>query len=243
MKRLIFLILICFCHSSVAGDPPITGIFKESSWDLIGEVDGYKVYSRKMPKSQIMGFKIEGVLKAPIENIIANIRHVESSSKWMPNLIKKITLKEISDKEAITYSINDFPWPFNDRDFILHNKLHLHREKKLLYVLSKSVEHSAYPPGEKLVRAVVGYSNMGLRPAFNNPNYTYFVWSIYGDPRGNIPSWVVNFFQKGFPVDFFHATEERSILKKRVLLPGLQKMVDQLKVLIKKGNNESQANL
>ena len=122
-------------------------------------------------------------------------------------------------------------WPVYDRTLILHNKLHLDKERKLLFVLSKTVPHKKAPQPERTIEAFVGYSNMGFRPVSRNK--TYVELTAFIDPRGSIPSWLINFYQTSWPVDFLEAVEKRANEHNNPLRPGLQTMLDELLSLMK----------
>lgn len=189
---------------------------------------GYTIYVRERGASDtdILPIKVEGVLEAPIEFIMENLRQVEGSETWTPDLLSKTTLKDLGPREAITYSLTDMPWPVYDRRLTLHNKLYLDKERKLLFVLSKSVPHKDAPKPERTIEAHVGYSNMGFRPL--SKNQTYVELTAFIDPRGSIPSWIINFYQTSWPISFLEAIEERANKTRTPLRPGLQKMLTEL---------------
>lgn len=229
MKILVLCILLLASLNLSAED--YDGLYDDGKWQKILSEDGLNVFTREMPNSKILGFKLEGVINAPIDQIMENMRNVETSAEWTPDLAEKSTIEEISDAEAITYSRNDLSWPISDRDFVTHNKLFLHKERKLLYVMTKSVIDQRSPPRKGIVRAWLSYSNIGLRPV--SENRTYVEWTIFADPKGSIPTWVVNFYQRGFPVKFFKAVEKRAQSTNQKLRPGLQKMLDELRQLLR----------
>lgn len=229
MKIFILCILLLASLNIFAED--YDGLYDDGKWQKILSEDGFNVFTREMPNSKILGFKLEGVINAPIDQIMENMRDVETSAEWTPDLAEKSTIEEISDAEAITYSRNDLSWPISDRDFVTHNKLFLHKERKLLYVMTKSVIDQRSPPRKGIVRAWLSYSNIGLRPV--SEKQTYVEWTIFADPKGGIPTWVVNFYQRGFPVKFFKAVEKRAQSTNQKLRPGLQKMLDELRQLSK----------
>ncbi|MCP4913342.1 MAG: hypothetical protein GY909_09490 [Oligoflexia bacterium] len=188
---------------------------------------GFSVYTRDEPNSDLVGIKVEGTIDAALPCTMSNLREVEASSEWIPGQIKKTTLKEVSDLEAVTYSLSDLPWPLNNREMILHNQLHLDLENDLLYVVSKSVNHPDHATvPEDTVRAIVHYSNVGLRPVTKKK--TYVELTVFVDPKGSIPSWVVNFYQQGWPIEFIKALETRCQSKSPKLLPGLKRYMHRL---------------
>jgi hypothetical protein len=211
----------------------IDGLYEDNLWRVDRKDEGFTIYTREMPGSNILGFKAEGELNAPVEDVMAHLRDIERSGEWTPDLLYKSTLKEVSDLEAITYSVTSMPWPVLSRDYVLHNKLFLHKERKLLFVISKSIDWEPIPKvGKKrLIRATIGYSNIGIRPA--GAGRTYIEWTVFGDPRGSIPTFLVNFFQKKMAVGFFQALEKRSREVKIPLRPGLVQMLRDLDQVLK----------
>jgi hypothetical protein len=228
--RLITCLFILAQSTTYAAD--FDGLYDDGGWEFIKEKKGFEIYSRPMPGTKVLGFKVEGYINAPIIDIMATLRDVNLSKEWQPDLIEKITVKDLGDLEAITYSRVNMPWPLDDRDYVIHNKLMVHKEKKLLFVLSKSVIKKGWESGQRAVRANIGYSNIGLRPA--GESRTYVEWTLFGEPNGNIPNWVVNFYQQSFPIAFFKHLAKRANKNKLPVLPGLKLILVELNDVLKK---------
>lgn len=229
MNKICFFLLISVSLNLHAIGP--STIPDESAWKKEKEVDGYTIYSRNEEGSSILGFKLAGNLKAPIEQVMEHLRDIERSSEWTPGLVTKTTIEDKSDLEAITYSVSEMPWPLKSRDYVMHNELFIHKEKKLLYVISYSIEDGRKGLDDRYVRADIGYSNIGIRPVSDKE--TYIEWTVFADPKGIIPSFVVNFYQKKYGVEFFRALEKRSNEKILPLRPGLIRMLEQLRKMLK----------
>ena len=185
-----------------------TALPLEENWEHLLSDGGFEVYGQKIPGSDIFASKVVGNLNAPIQNILTVLRDVENSHIWIPGMIEKTTIKNISDIEAYTYSADHLPWPFTDRDMVLHNKLVLDYEKKLLCVETKSVELPNHPLKDGLIRANLRYSNLGTRPVDEHKTYVEMV--LFIDPMGHIPDWLVNMLQKGWIINFLAGLEKRS---------------------------------
>lgn len=224
ISRLISTLFLLISSATMAAS--FDGLYDDGGWEFIKETNGFKIYSRQMPGSNIMGFKVEGHINAPIIDLMATLRDVDYSTQWQPDLLEKTSIEDRGAQEALTYSRVDMPWPLDDRDYVLHNQLLLDKERNLLFVISKSTEHPKYGPRKGAVRAKIGYSNIGLRPV--TKSRTYVEWTLFGDPKGNIPGWVVNFYQRSFPISFFKTLENRANSKKIPVLPGLRKILSSL---------------
>ena len=111
----------------------------ENNWKKLFNKNGITVYSQKSPESDVLALKASGILKAPMDQVLEVLRKVEISKEWIPHIDTKITVKDFSDLEAITYSVNILPWPFADRSLLLHNKIRLDKEKRYLVVDMNSV--------------------------------------------------------------------------------------------------------
>jgi hypothetical protein len=200
----------------------------EKHWKKDRVIRGYTVFVNNEGQSDIVPIKVEGILEAPITAIMENLRTIEGSEEWTPDLITKKTLEDGGPKKAITYSLTNMPWPLYDRTLILENELFLDKERKLLFVQSKTVKFdpAKIPASKKTIEAMVGYSNMGFRPISKDKTYVEF--TAWVDPKGSIPAWVINFFQKKWPIKFFEALEERCEDHAPELRPGLKSMLETL---------------
>ena len=217
----------------ITSDAFANEIFAESvndtkQWKKDRIIRGFTVYTSQRKNSDIVPIKVEGEIEAPITAIMENLRTIEGSEEWTPDLVSKITIADHGAPRAITYSLTDMPWPLYDRVLILDNELFLDKERKLLFVQSKtvSVDRAKVPRSEKTIEAFVGYSNMGFRPI--SKDRTFVEFTAWVDPRGSIPAWVINFFQKKWPISFFKALEERCEDHSPKLRPGLQAMLKDL---------------
>lgn len=207
-------------HAAKVNDP--------NHWKRDRVIRGFTVFTSQKNDSEIVPIKVEGEIEAPITAIMENLRSIEGSEEWTPDLIKKTTLEDLGPRKAITYSLTNMPWPLYDRVLILENELFLDKRRKLLFVQSKTVnfDRSKIPSVKKTIEAMVGYSKMGFRPISKNKTFVEF--TAWVDPKGSIPAWVINFFQKKWPITFFEALEERCDDHSPELRPGLKSMLHEL---------------
>lgn len=215
-------------YSLASDGPELRSIPKSegAKWVKEKEVDGYTTYQNIGAQTDILPLKVEGVLNAPIDSIMEHLRQVDGSEKWTPDLLTKITLKDLGPRTAITYSLTDMPWPVYDRKLILHNQLYLDKERKLLFIFSKSVPFKGAPIPKRSIEAHVGYANMGFRPI--DHDRTYVELTAFIDPKGSLPAWLINFYQKSWPMKFLKALEARCQTHPVKLRKGLQPMLKDL---------------
>jgi len=225
------VILAASVGTALTSDPPGKFCIVEGGWNQLYADQGITVYAQRTRKSKILAFRAEGILKAPIDQIMEVLRRVEIANEWMPDAEGKYVVKEVSDTEAITYSVNRVPFPFADRELVLLNKLRLDRDRRFLVLDIYSVDYPSQPVKKGTVRAQMYCGEMRLRPA--GEGQTQVVLQLYVDPRGAVPGWIVNLFQKRLPYNFLRALEKkagttdfelrpvyREILRELVLVSG-----------------------
>lgn len=223
-KFLTFLMLLVFSVFTLSNaEKSPESLVSDDGWVKTRTKKGFSVFKRKDAKTDILPIKVEGVLNASIDHIMENLRNIETQKNWTPDLLEKTTLKDLGPKAALTYSLSDMPWPVYDRTLILHNELKLDKKRKLLFVLSKTVPYENPPRPKRTIEAFVGYSNMGFRPV--SKDQTYVELTAFIDPKGSIPSFLINFYQSSWPIEFLAALESVSQKQQVELRPGLKIML------------------
>jgi len=221
----VFLLLGSLLQQASA-TPPILG------WTALESKGGLHFYSQKSAnESALLKFKAKGVLNIKMEKALAILRNVDKTTEWDKDTVEKHTIQNISDLEALTYSESKIPWPFQNRDLVLRNKLHIDKEQKVLFVESNSEDHAAYPPRKKRVRANIRVK-MRFRPIAENDNATNIEMDVLVDPKGSIPHWVVNIVQRKMPYDFLKSIESYASVTSIEPNPGVGAMAVELRSIL-----------
>jgi hypothetical protein len=236
---LIFHILVLLAMPAAVpalDDLPGQYCIVDDNWEKIFEEHGISIYSQETPDSDVLAFKAAGILHAPADQVMEVLRKVDITREWMPDISEKIAVKEFSDLEAITYSVNLLPWPFADREMLLLNKLRLDTVRKYLVVDVYSVDLTLYPVKKGKVRAHMYCGETLIRPVDKDRTEVQLV--ILLDPKGYIPAWLVNVRQKSMPYNFLRALEEKAGKSHYKLRPVFREMLGRLNVLLE-SNSES----
>jgi hypothetical protein len=212
MKNLIsyVFIFICFFSFSTGASQEeqknkISKYFANQEWKLIKEKDQVKIFSMEAKGFDVIAFRSVGTLNAPIDQVMELLRRVEISTEWMPRLQEKYVIRDVSDYEAVTYSINDLPWPFTDREMVLNNRLVVHKQTNNMVVEIFSVEDEKAKRREKSIRAQVYLGQTWLKAISDKQTEVEVVILI--DPKGKIPKWLVNLLQKNMPYKLLKGIE------------------------------------
>lgn len=174
-------------------------------WKKTFEKDGIQVFKKDSKNSDIQSLKARGIVYAPIEKITTILRDIDNATKWVPNLLERKYIQNISDTEAILYDVTAMPWPITDRDTVVHHTLVLSDDKKSVVLNFLSASNDLKPKVSGKVRAKIQTGYIKFTP---DGDKTDVEMSILVDPKGSIPAWAVNIVQVSMPYDFIKALDK-----------------------------------
>jgi hypothetical protein len=228
---IIFIFLTLPITSLASNDLPAHHCLVHHNWKKLFNKNGITVYSKRAADSDVLALKAAGILDAPMDQVMEVLRKVDISREWIPGIDDKVSVKDFSDLEAITYSVNKLPWPFAHRSLLLHNKLRLDEEENYLVVDIRSVDSETNHIQENYIRANMYCGQIIMRPA--GLGQTEIELILFVDPKGHIPAWLVNMSQISMPYDFLKALEQKAGRTSYELRPSFKEMLDRLFALLR----------
>lgn len=167
-----------------------------NSWEKIDDEDGIRVFRKEVAGSSVVAFRGEATFEAPIEKVLWVLGDNAHRTEWVDRLEKSVVLEKKGPYESIVYQHFSLPFPASDRDYVYRGKAT--RDKSgVVTLLLESVTHPKAPPTVG-VRANLIKSRYLLTP--KGKDRTFVVVEIHTDPRGSLPSWLVNLVQKSWPM-------------------------------------------
>ncbi len=171
-----------------------TTINAQSDWKLAKDKNGIKVYTRTQTGSKNKEFKAYTTVNAPIAKVEAKLGDVDNFDEWMNDVINPRQVKKVSNNEYYNYIELKVPFPFDNRDMVLHVK-----KSNVNGVIT--LDQTSAPTEEEAkkgkVRMTVASGKWILTPEGNTTKIEY---TFSADPAGSIPTWVVNMFVVDGPV-------------------------------------------
>jgi hypothetical protein len=182
------------------------------AWSKTGDSDGIKVYRRDSGNG-LIAFKGEGLISAPLVRVASVVFDTARATEWIDSLSEAKVLRRMSDMEYVEYDHFSMPFPLTDRDFVTSNRMEYDAAKRTITIRIRSVSDPAAPSTSN-VRGTLISSTFVLTPTPDGSG-TYVIGDVDCDPRGSVPNWIVNFFQKDWPHDTLMA------LRKQVAKPNI----------------------
>jgi START domain len=195
-----------------------------SAWQLSKTENNVQVYTQPYSDSKFEAFKAISILNQSIESIFAVLSDPPSCPLWVDNCVKSNAYKkngiestDLSDRYG--YSLNKLPWPFKNRDLIVHiltsNRMLASSNDgidKQEITISMSSDGPPKDDSNKIVHITDSQTVYILRSI--TKNQTELVWMQHTEPGGKLPSWLVNTMIVNLPVKSIRALEKTAGLQK-----------------------------
>ncbi len=211
--RVVWLTLALCCAAPAAGKP--------SAWERTRTEDEIVVYRRDVPGTGLVSFKGVGVVDAPVDRLLSIVLGTTYATEWMSNL-KRRQLFQMEPGPPLTfveYNHIGMPWPVSDRDFVSRVVVRVDPE-----TFETRVDYTPARmrvPDRGPVRGDVSGSYYILRP-IDGGRRTLAIGVAMVDPKGAVPSWLVNLYQRNWPYDTLMALRTQVKRRPVKVLPELK---------------------
>ncbi len=195
---LILCVLLAQSLHAIAWQP------ESASWQLIKETDQQRIHTAEVAHSRFKAFKAETIIAQPIDAILAVIAHPESCPLWVDGCLQSKSLGVRSFADRYGYALNHLPWPFRDRELIVHIYTRSQEPGNVSITMRAIAQNEALPdyverpPAlESTTRIEQSHAQYTLRAV--NEEHTEVVWIQHMEPGGNLPAWLVNIMLTELP--------------------------------------------
>jgi START domain len=184
------------------------GLFAQQiqQWQQVSNDGGIQVYTINMPNTDIVKAKAIAEIKSPLIRVRQELDDIDSRHEWVPFLKQSKLIIVNSATRRLEYSLFAAPWPASNRDFVYSLQLVKESSDQLVYKIH-SVITNAMPEKDKLIRGEIFESIYTLTKI--NENLTRVELSYHADPKGWLPSWIVNIIQRVLPYKILRNLRQR----------------------------------
>lgn len=190
MKRNLCLALL-FCVFSAVAQASVAGSADSHGWKLErnDNTRDIRVYLRETPGSSYNNFYAVTRVKTRLSTVVAVLSDVPAMPEWLARLRSAKLLKREADREMWVHSIYRLPYPFLEREAVLHSTLKQEKNGSVEIVTRPEVGFVEKNP--KRVRLINMSSTWRLTPE-SNGIVKIELWGE-GDPGGYVPPLLYNY--------------------------------------------------
>jgi hypothetical protein len=170
------------------------GPVDKDGWEQISDKDDVRVFRRSVAGSPLKSMKGIGTVDAPPAIVALVLLDDDRAPEWVDSLAESKVVKVSSPYDYIEYNHIAMPAFIRDREFVTHVTMSANKDRQAAYIQSQPADDASYPRRPKIIRGVL--SGFYELRAIDGGKRTLLTIELHSDPKGWIPAWVVNLFQK-----------------------------------------------
>lgn len=180
-------------------------------WEQVAEVDGVKVFRQDTPGSPFHAMRGSGIVDVPAQLVAQVLLDDVRAHEWVDSLAEARVVRVLAADEYIEYNHVSMPPFVKDRDFITNVRMGVDAEAKVVLIESQPSDEPWPDNGHIRGRLRGSYEIQSLEDG----KRCRLTVELHADPKGALPAWLVNFFQKD-------SVRETIVgIRKQVKRPGL----------------------
>jgi hypothetical protein len=129
----------------------------------------------------------------------AVLLNIGQQDEWFYHTTSTV-IKQVSPTELYYYAELDFPFPFDNRDFVEHILLSQNPDTRIVTMEVQNLP-DYIPPKKDIVRVIQSHCYWVIKPV--SKNLILIEFTLFADPGGSIPSWLVNLMSSYGPFETF----------------------------------------
>ena len=139
---------------------------------------------RSMDTNMPFRGEVNGLIQAPIEELVAILKDYPKQTKWAPSMAEMRLLRREGEHEILG-GRTDLPWPVPDRTW----NMRAWTGYKTVSGRRSWVNLFQYIPGSGNMNESAGYWVLSQLP--DDPSWVYCRYVLYGDPGIPLPDFVI----------------------------------------------------
>lgn len=206
-------------------DPCAAVDWTKVSWDPYYTEAGIQVSRKEIAGCPLIAFRGSGTIPDPIGKVLSVVLDTRRETEWVDGLLESRVVRSVSASEDYEYNrIASGFFLIKEREVVAHNVLTFDRNNRRAIVDSSSVDLPGVPQKDGAVRAWLEHSAL-IMEAEDGGRKTSLAIEALVDPRGNIPKWLVNLFQRKFPVQTIRKIHAQAQRPDVIEIPGIRQLI------------------
>lgn len=212
------VLLVAAWGSGILTSAPVDA---EDRWRLLRDADGIRTYQRIQEDSPLLAFRAEAAIAAPLDEVLSVLLDDQRVDEWIPGISQSIIERWIRKPwEYIQFTRFDAPWPVRDRVFRSRVTIEVHREHSRVEIRYDAAGGDLDIPDA--IEGSAAGSYYLLEPL--EDHQTWLMAVSVADPRGSIPTWLVNWAGSTWAHRTVTLLREQLAKDDLLLLPAVEAM-------------------
>lgn len=170
-------------------------------WKLWNTSRDIQVYRRTVPGTDVVAFKGVGTIDAPVWRIASILLDTRRAPEWADSLKESRVVRRLGPDDYIEYNHLGMPLVVKDRDFVSEVRIEIDSDAKTFALVYRPADDPSAPATRNVRGEILAGRFEAV--AIDEGRRTRLTAELQADPKGLLPTWIVNLFQRNWPVTTF----------------------------------------
>ena len=144
-----------------------------------------------------------GTIDAPVWKVASILLDTQRAREWVDSLKESRVLRRLAPDRYVEYNHVGGPFLMKDRDFVSDVRITVDPGTRTFALAYQPTDDSGAPTTHNVRGEIL--SGLFQATSLEPDKRTELTVEVQVDPKGFIPAWIVNFFQKSWPLHTFEA--------------------------------------
>jgi hypothetical protein len=193
------LMLVAACVAGTTFSGP--AVAADDAWKPVASDRGIEIYRRTVGGGNLVALKGVGVIDAPLWKIASILLDTKRAPEWADSLKESRVLRRLGPTAYIEYNHIGLPFIIKDRDFVSEVQIEVDAAARTFALVYRPAADET-PPATRNVRGEIVAGRFEA-VSLESGARTRLTAEMQADPKGLLPTWLVNLFQRNWPVTTF----------------------------------------
>jgi hypothetical protein len=193
-------------------------------WTRVDVADGIEISRRTVPGTGLVAMRGAGTIEAPVWKVASILLDPARAPEWVDSLRESRVVQRLGPTAYIEYNHFSMPFLVKDREFVSDVQIEVDPTTRRVALVYRPTTQAMVPP----TRAVRGEILAGRFDArsVEAGRRTELIAEVQCDPKGLLPAWLVNLFQRHWPTNTFEGMRKQAARADIQIPVAFQRVLD-----------------
>jgi hypothetical protein len=176
-------------------------------WTRVDVADGIEISRRTVAGTGLVAMRGIGTIEAPVWKVASILLDPARAPEWVDSLRESRVVQRLGPTAYVEYNHFSMPFLVKDREFVSEVQIDVDPETRRVALVYRPTQ--ATVPRTHAVRGEIlagRFDARSLEPGLR----TELIAEVQIDPKGLLPTWLVNLFQRHWPATTFERMRKQA---------------------------------
>jgi hypothetical protein len=177
-------------------------------WTPVDVANGIEISRRTVPGTGLVAMRGIGTIDAPVWKVASILLDPARAPEWVDSLRQSRMVRRLGPAAYIEYNHFAMPFVVKDREFVSEVQIEVDPETRRVALIYHPTTDATVPRTHAVRGEIVAgrFDARSVDPGLR----TELIAEVQVDPKGLLPTWLVNLFQRHWPATTFEGMRKQA---------------------------------